>query len=503
MKCGNCHHLFFANVEKFPRSGQSEFSLTSACDHGWKWTLDVFKDLCLTEYYALKNGNAGQYETFQETLPTAIVGTSQNVLSKRIWLDRISQQILRWKSEEHQNNSVWLYEQLPADAGLRRVFIHSMTIEDTHLPTDGCSTVIGVPITVERHYCFESPDGKQANFSTGGQPIYEVEEIWDTSYDYGANVYDPSLIGGTEPSRICDFEYRGSPFIAGSSIKHLWVGIKRDVGCGLNHWVSIWEAELGTLLNGTTFSVDSDARGDGKIVPDFTNPEMLPRVTICLSQVIDPLIPLAELEAAYEQFRGSYILLARLRPTGDNIAISVTARYGWASALQRTPTNVFAYIDNEQELNLSAWRTVELGVVHLPPDSGRICDNVDLSRFCIDIEVRRDKGIGSMDIDYIQLIPMEHHAKVEVSTTDSATVYVNLHTHEDDSTSANALTLAGVSSDIVYSINSLQIPEVDSRIVFAHNYTYGTALDVPNNHIRDGVVASARYYHRWLSLRNK
>ncbi len=516
MRCGNCHYLFFANVESYPHGVEAQFPTGDVCDHNWKWTLDLFGDLCLTEYYALKNGNAGQYETFQETLPTAIVGTNSNVLSKRVWLDRLSQQIVRWKSEEHQNNSIWLYEQLPADAGLRRVFIHNMTIDDTHLPTSGCNSVMSVPITVERHYCFESADGRSISYpKLSGIPNPIIGSIWNPEVEFAADPtsIDPDAIGGTEPSRICRFEYRHAPILTNVNLQTLWVGIKRDVGCGLDGWVSIWNAESGTLHNGSLVYTDSSAYAvpgvppnpPQEVVANLNDQTLLKRLSICLKDVAD--------STKYNQFRGSYILLARVRVGGINpngatdTSVSITARYGWLGAEQHTPTNVFAYIDQLEEKGLNEWRMVELGVIHLPPDSARVCDDLTLGNFCIDVEARRDRGDRNLDIDFLQLIPMEHYARVDIQSELIENFYATINIHEDDSTSAIGTTANGASSDVVYSVNSLYLPEVASRIVVATNSVYDVtnpaSSGVVTNNVLDAFNAEINYFHRWLSLRNK
>ena len=150
---------------------------------------------------------------------------------------------------------------------------------------------------------------------------------------------------------------------------------------------------------------------------------------------------------------------------------------------------------------------VELGVVHLPPDSGRVCDNITLGNFCIDIEARRDRGDRNLDIDFIQLIPMEHNTRVEIQSEETANYYISINVHEDDSTSATGYTGQGTSSDISYSVNQFYLPEVPSRIVVATNNVYDNSdpltSGVVGNLIADQFTAEMIYYHRWLSLRNK
>lgn len=481
------------------------------CGFGHPWHLDLLSEYPLRGHWEMHHGIAGVTEPIIETIPISIKQGDAAYTRKKTKLDRFQQQAWRWRDNLVQNNSLWLYEQHRGEAGLRRSYIHSIApLRSVRRNRFGGGAVGDHDLQLVRHFCSETPE--------------QTEIVIPRQHHWGY-VFNPDYAVGTEPGRICEFIWRDHYSYLVSPIRTWyrgWVGIKPDIGCGLDDWQPIWELETGQPRTDASIVADAAASGGSVVQVSFaTQPDPAQRVIIRLRDMYPNI--------NFEQWRGQYIVLLRYRVNGGATA-SFRLRYGWYANSRRIPSDVVRYSLNP------VYDIMDLGIVQFPPDSGRVCHSCEddsLDDVTIEIDVGLVEGAGTVDLDALYFIPFEHSAVVtntdfeynvvgpgsDVERPTNEDNYLKIVTHEDDRTDAryygtiaNDGTLSP-NAGFQPSLNRFYLPERGSRIVTAMQgrnllgigpiggpviyTTFHELADVPMD-----LDATIRVYPRWLSDRD-
>lgn len=492
------------------------------CAFGERWLLDLINEFCLRERWQMQAGIvAVTKDNLTEIMQVGIIGTPRFVAEERAKLDRFMQAANRWHRGEKRNNSIWLYSQFLGESGMRRCLVYNIRSRDfpTQYPKDNSKSALDMRLDIQRHFTWEN---------------IERDALDPYNNDYWTGIQEPRLLGafdvfseGTSPARIAILRLIDNirNEITKRIIGRVWIGIKEDLGCGLDNWNPIMECELGD--NGTDASnvaiIDPDISNNAYKLVDFTtDASVVRRTTITLGDAF-PLLAKSD----FEQWRGDYIVLLRAQQDATSTNTSISIRYGWKDGGRKIPVQQSPAVFTGE----TNWRLIGLGVISFPPDSGRqnislisdppaFPDTHNLSECSIDILIGRNSVAGEIRLDALFLIPYERHAIFQYrgavspsfasqAPNDDSLWFV---TNEDDTQELRYITsdAGGFASDPIadYQLDTRDffLPEKGSRIVYAVNAfdETGVAPNIvykPINALSFSLTTRTALYPRWLTYR--
>lgn len=507
----DCFHnvsLFIANINKEPCDDPNLFPI---CDFGEDFFLDLQDEngVCTIRLWSPVRGIAGSIQSnIVENIGVVIDGTGKEVVEYQTYVDNIMDAIARWKEDAWRNNSIWLYNQFLGEEGLRRSLIHSLTIDDNYrqIATVGQKTVITQEFSIERGPFWESTE---ANDKTGNNREFSV--FW-------GGIIDPEFAIGTTLGRICYNQVLDtySSLVQDRILLDFWWGVKEDMGCGLDDWGPLMELEDGFI-----FAPNAAIVSEVGASPIGSPPP--PNAVECLFGATAATVPRVGIElndafpgANFDQWRGSYIVLLRLRVDDPATEVEVVGRYGWRTSrikekMQTVPVDGADGTD---------WRLIELGVAYCPQDMGRYCmsdPTVDeLGEWSIGVDVGRTAGGGTCYLDALYLIPYEHNAVLK--NQNATTEFLNFQdvkfrfgTNEDYSvwgryyTTVPGVVPVSPDTDYVISTEGLGLSHKGNRIV-AVGQTLDRTIPASPVIVQDLLVLWNQEritYPSWLSLRDE
>lgn len=463
-------HSYLAGVENCAcgRSG-------NVCDCNAVWKLDLLNELETREMWEMSHGIAGSFEPIIEHIPVSLNSSNRSYTKLKTKIDRMARQAWKWRDNVVQNNSIWLYEQFAGEPGLRRSYVHQ--INPIREPRRG-SAYGAHQLQVVRHWCSESCE----------PVVIDVPRLkhWN-------RVFDPQYAVGTTDGRICEFEL--GVLDTGKLYNTVWIGIKEDIGCGLDEWEPL--LPFHNLTGASTEEYQEFNR-------------------ITLGQVV----------SNPEQYRGQYYLLARV--AADNgVKVGLRGKVGWAWDEYMQPISHSSVFFEGKGLGLRD--LVSLGVVQLPIDDMRYCttvnNNSEMDSVTLSVDFHSDTPGAPVSISELYLIPYEHsavlrrpdefHANSDLNAGYSTRLYV--HTHEDDTVQVSQIATAGIvlqgnepfsvrGSAYDPSLNRFYLPEKGSRIAMAIQLIgtpSGSTLEDVTFHDRNLTWEGQLTVHpRWLSDRD-
>lgn len=487
------------------------------------WMLDLIGEYCLRENWIPTAGIAATaQENITETINVGIIGAHNWVIDERAKLDNFMQAIIAWHKGIKINNSIWLYHQMSGEEGMRRCLLYSLTSRDvaTQLPKDNADAAIDMRLSIERHFCWENIENVGLTFP-------------EFTFPYWGTIYTPNIGGvdfeiGTSPARI-QLSQIGDLVrdpLTRRIIGTVWTGVKEDLGCGLDMWSPLWECETGIAQTAYAGANVVDATASAGLYRNVNFPAIGTAMTTQITMSLENAFP-ALPKSAYEQFRGDYIVLLRAKLENPNMIVPMTIRYGWLDGGRKIPVRQSPVVFTGE----SDWRLIEMGVISLPPDSGKQALSLsvgggvvrynNLSKYTIDVLAGLDAAsgaLGDLFLDALYLIPYEHNAKARYQGKFSpsfATAAVNndalwIATHEDDTAEARYLyddpaapaDAIDPISDYVLSTTDYFLPQKGSRIVWAVNSFDEVGGVYKNvNELDWELFAFYNIYPRWLTYR--
>ena len=449
--------------------------LNNVCNCGLTWKLDLLGEIATTQMWEMSHGIAGSTEPIVEHIPTALSGANYTRLKTK--LDRFQRQAWKWRDNVMQNNSIWLHEQFASEAGLRRSYVHQ--IAPIRTPRRG-SSYGEHQLQVTRHWCSESCE-----------PI----EIEVPAEPHWGRVFDPGYAIGTTDGRICEMEF--GALGSGALYNTVWVGIKEDVGCGIDQW----NPRIENFANGL-------AQAGTATMTEFNR------------------VQLRDVTTAPEQYRGCYYVLACVAAeAGATVALRGTVGWEWDEYMQPITHSPIFF----EGKGLGIRDVVSLGVACLPIDDMRYCTTANsfdtMQAVSLAVEFKTDPVGAAVAIEELYLIPYEHSAVLRRPDRTYANADLNgnftsrlyLHTHEDDTvqTAVRATPIIinpndqrifrGSAYDPGH--NRFYMPEKGSRIVSAVQLLgipQGAPIDEPVTYLNKDLPWQGHFtvYPRWLSDRD-
>jgi len=485
--------------------------LGQVCDFDHIWFLDLLNEYCLRGFWIPTSGaSRPSQENIIENINVGLIGSPQFVVDMRAKLDDLMQQANKWHRGEKRNNSIWLYNQFTGEENIRRSLIYNLLSRDVSVqyPQPNGNPAIDMQLSIERHYCWE--DYYYQYYQPANNFLY-----WGTIQNTGFGT-------GTENARIQLMQLKDlirNPATR-RIIGNLWLGIKEDYGCGLDHWSPLWECESAFAVTAYANVNVADATASGGFYRNVNFPAigtaMTTQITLTLNTAFSALT-----RAQYEEFRGDYIVLIRAKLEDPNMVVPMTIRYGWYDGGRKNVVRQSPVIFTGE----SDWRLIEIGVVSIPPDSGKQALSLtpltqnNLGNFSINVIAGLDASgaLGDLYLDALYLIPYEHRATLRYqgrfaprfASQPVISDALWIATHENDLREARYLVgdaMIGDSvdptSDYIINDNDWSLPYTNSRMVFAVNSFDEVGGVYKNvNDLTWRTLDTLHIYPRWLSYR--
>ena len=404
IRCEDVVAMFLAGVEEVDDDNQNII-----CSFDMKWIFDLVHDrIGLTAQYLPVSGiKSNERANIRESLPLCIEGTPEGVQSVRGEFDEYIYLANEWISRQWVNNSVWLYVQYRGEAGMKRSLVKEIDIAGSWIKimSDDKQAIMDIRVNVLRHY------------------------VWEDTIKQGrgsglVNFPNQTLLGkpnGSDDARISTFTVLSFDlFPEPDQYETVWVGIKPDVGCGVDQWEPYMYGHT-SINRFTGTSLQNDVANGGSSPTSVriqfpTTEERVRRVTFKVSSSF----PLAD----WDQWRGIYTVLARVRVLNPSpiTTISVQMAYGWEDNGfgVKTRNQTVVYVSNDSAVPCDSYRMISLGNITLPHDgmsreAGSTFDNIfgstsQLGQFAIDILAGREQGGGNLFVDGLYLLPAEYQA---------------------------------------------------------------------------------------------
>lgn len=240
----------------------------------------------------------------------------------------------------------------------------------------------------------------------------------------------------------------------------IWIGIRR-IRHGTTNFTPLLEAEncVHSIADSSDVA-DATARGGVKTQITFaTSASMTQRWYLRIAEAI---------ATAHDHMIGQYLILARVKLSSATTEVRVQLRHGWSTTGTENDIAGDTYLSAVENSNLTNWNLVELGIANIPSNMIRWSATlISLDTYYFNLLAERISASGSLDIDYLVLIPTDGLAIIEradINSTLNEPLLIRVSPLDEIFTGRDE---GSISRSLITSIDNWNIPHDGAVIVAA------------------------------------
>ncbi|MCI0726421.1 MAG: hypothetical protein L0332_06820 [Chloroflexi bacterium] len=390
--------------------------------------------------------------------------------------ERLLKQNRLWHNNPLLDESIWIESNL--DGELERRCLLYPRSKINHVPGAGVtpygniSNLMLLSLLLERHPAWEdltpSTQSGTAISGLGGKLTLTA--------------------AGTLESRISKLTIDGISGVA--PIGTYWLGIQ-PYNDGISSFEPLWELEDGGISGYTDVSFVSDVLGSGSgnnvlEISFATDASLLPRHAITVGSVIG---------SNYEHMRGTYMVLLRYRADNTNAAeFGLQLKVGYGSTPNPAPVRDEIFVPTSDD----EFHFVELGEFTIPPGTERGVEGTNIANAQVELYAERLTGTARLRCDCYVMMPSKHMIKLTGGGEASASMRLDVFTHENDKITAIEFDAGVPRRNIVPEPTNWYIPVGETNggvLVLAMQRATG------DQDKDDTADLELEVYNRWLSYR--